>query len=59
MSRGEVLQLRSGDEVYWTDPDSDRCSRTYKIREITVYGDTVRIVDINGSVLECFLSELS
>lgn len=67
MTRTQVLKLHPGDEVYWNDPDSGACSRYYRIQEIAVVPNmgacgrhtVVRIVDVDGSVLECFPEELS
>lgn len=60
----DIKKLRSGDEVYWNDPDKSGaefdCSRVYKIRSIEfVPLNMVRIWDVDGSVLECFARELS
>lgn len=66
MTRDEVLNLQPHDEVRWTDPDDEMCSRVYKILNIEHYGPhlyeddpVVKITDISGDYLECFASELS
>jgi hypothetical protein len=60
MDPEEVQNLQPGDEVFWQDPDVESaCSRVYRIHSITVHGEAVRIVDVDGSSLECFASELS
>lgn len=60
MTMEQVMKLRSGDEVFWTDPDRGACSRTYKIATIQVHDDAVvSIVDVDGASLECFAHELS
>jgi hypothetical protein len=65
MNINDVRKLQAGDEVFWTDPDDDLCSRHYTIQYIE-YIDSVNddsivvcITDYNGSYLECFASELS
>lgn len=62
MTLKEVRALHRGDEVWWEDPDNGACSRHYKILEIEVIDieeEVVSIRDEDGSVLECFASELS
>lgn len=60
MTRRQARTLRAGDEVYWTDPDGGRCSRSIIIGEIEVHEDGVAVItDKDGSVVECFLGELS
>lgn len=55
-----AMKLRPGDTVFWTDPDDGACSRLYKIKAIEHRDDdTVKITDIDGSVLECYEAELS
>lgn len=54
-----VKKLQAGDEVFWTDPDDNRCSRYYTIANIKILGNVVRITDVNGDSLECFADELS
>lgn len=52
-------QLKVGDQVYWNDPDEEKCSRHYTIQTIEFLGDgCVSITDKDGSHLECFVSEL-
>jgi len=55
----DEVQLHSGDEVYWNDPDEGRCSRHLTIQSITFKGDVIVIVDQEGQTLECFAHELS
>ena len=57
MTLNEVRQLHNGDEVWWDDPEG-LTSRSYNIRLIRVVGEVVTIMDVDGSVLECFASEL-
>lgn len=60
MSISDTKKLQPGDEAYWNDPDDGACSRVYKIASIEHFDDdVVRIVDVDGSVLECFVRELS
>ena len=60
MKLSEVKKLHNGDEVYWHDPDEDRCSRYLSIRSITCYaGGVVVIEETSGAVVECFARELS
>jgi len=54
-----VKGLGHGDRVYWNDPDGGKCSRSYDIASIEVVGDLVKIVDVDGSELECLIKELS
>lgn len=59
MTLEEVMNLHTGDEVFWEDPDEGECSRHITIQTIEVLGDdVVRIVGKDGSELECFRSEL-
>jgi hypothetical protein len=56
----EALELRNGDEVYWTDPDNGECSRFLTIQNITVRVDGLCVItDKHGSEMECFAEELS
>lgn len=66
MTRDQILNLQHLDEVYWTDPDDDRCSGTYKILFASIWADPmsdddpiVKITDVSGRYLECYASELS
>lgn len=62
MTLEEVRLLHRGDEVWWEDPDEGKCSRHYKILEIEIIDieeEAISLVDEDGSVLECFASELS
>ena len=54
-----ILQLQPGDQVRWTDPDDDTCSKVIEILEIHISGEIIRIVDRYFDVTECFASELS
>lgn len=51
-------KLQKGDQVYWRDPDEGIGSRIYTIETISLSGDIVRIMESDGSVLECFKWEL-
>ena len=53
------MLFRSGDEVFWTDPDHGHCSKSLTILELSVEGDVVRIWSVNGGYLEAFAEELS
>lgn len=59
MTKKQVKQLHSGDEVYWNDPDNGTCSRVLKIHSIEVHEDVAIIQDVSGAVVECFIKELS
>lgn len=59
MTLKQVEDLHYGDEVRWTDPDDDTCSRTITISNIRVNGEIVCIIDDDGNYLECFADELS
>ena len=54
-----AYELDTGDRVYWNDPDEGLCSRWFDIAKIEYCGDMARITDIDGSEVQCFLSELS
>ena len=60
MTLNQIKQLHKGDEVFWVDPDGGKCSRIYKINSIEIRQDvkTVIITENDGSILECFASEL-
>jgi hypothetical protein len=52
--------LQPGDEITWNDPDEGLCSKTQTISFIEYKdNDIVFIRFIDGSELECFLSEIS
>lgn len=57
----ELKKLKPGDRVYWNDPDSGVCSRSYNIKfiEVTEESDIICIEDVDGSYLECYMRELS
>lgn len=60
MNSKKVRKLKSGDEVYWNDPDGGLCSRVLKIQSIEfIWPEAVRILAIDGSTLEAFIWELS
>lgn len=59
MTKKQVKELHSGDEVFWNDPDNGTCSRVLKIHSIEVHGDVAVIQEVDGSVVECFIKELS
>ncbi len=60
MTLDKIQKLHTGDEVLWTDPDNGMCTRMFKIRSIEIKDtDVVSIEDQDGSVVECFISELS
>jgi len=59
MTIRQIKKLRSGDEVFWNDPDtSANCSRIYVISSIKVENGMVQIWDKDGSYLECWPEEL-
>jgi len=55
----EIKKLKIGDEVRWTDPDNNLCSKTLKIVGIRINGHIICITDMLGNYLECFAKELS
>jgi hypothetical protein len=57
-ANGWQKKLKSGDEVYWEDPDVGTCSRHIRIQKIKIKGDMAQITGRNGDYLECFLKEL-
>lgn len=64
MTKEQLSNLHTGDEVFWNDPDDGVCSRHYTIASIQIINPedsdpVARIVDQDGAVLECFASELS
>ena len=55
----DIKQLHKGDEVFWNDPDEGACSRTLKIHSIEFFPpNLVRIMEVDGSVVECYAREL-
>ena len=62
MNKQEFLKLDSGDQVFWNDPDDEKCSRIITITsyKINLFEDdpVVHIIDENGDSIECFVSEL-
>lgn len=64
MTFEEAKKLQPGDEVFWNDPDEGACSRYLQIQTIDVHPDNgdltvVYIMEVDGSVVECFARELS
>jgi hypothetical protein len=60
MRTQDALELTSGDEVFWTDPDEGLTSRHLTISMIEIIGgDIFKIWDIDGGYLEGYLHELS
>jgi hypothetical protein len=60
MTTQDALELTSGDEVFWTDPDDNICSRNLTICMIEIIaGDFFKIWDVDGDYLEGYLWELS
>ena len=60
MTTQDALELTSGDEVYWNDPDEGLTSRNLTISMIEiVHGDVFKIWDTDGGYLEGYLWELS
>ena len=55
------LDLRVGDQVYWTDPDNGECSGYFIIKEIwqAKSSDIFFLENEHGSELEAFRHELS
>ncbi len=51
------MKFNVGDEVYWTDPDSDVSSGIYKITKIL--NDEVYLIDNGYSETEVFERELT
>lgn len=52
-------KLQPGDQVLWSDPDEDTCSRTVTIKAIDAFANVARITCEDGSVIEAFARELS
>lgn len=59
MTNEEAKGLKTGDTVFWKDPDEGAASRAYKIKTIEVYDDEAIIEEPDGSVLQCFVAELN
>lgn len=61
MTIEQALELRHGDQVYWSDPDNGLCSGILTIGDISVNVETGAIVitDITGDDIECWPEELS
>lgn len=56
--QGEVV--KPGSQVFWNDPDNGQTSRHYLVSSIKVKKDgSILIKERDGSVLECFVDELS
>ena len=53
------LNLKSGDEVFWSDPDEETCSRVLHIATIDILDPICIITEKNGTVVECLIEELS
>jgi hypothetical protein len=60
MNREEVEQLKSGDIVFWRDPDNGICSRVLTIQTIITcdYDDHAEIIELDGGYLSIPFSEL-
>lgn len=52
-------QLTPNDTVYWNDPDNGACSRRLAIAAIDITSNVACITEPDGSVVECFVRELS
>lgn len=53
-------RLQPGDEFQWSDPDKGTCSRNIVIKTIEYLNEhTIRVMEPDGSVLECYLWEIS
>jgi len=59
MTKEQIKNLHSGDEITWNDPDDGNCSKTAPLRKIEVKGDMAKIYWLDGGYTEAFLSELS
>lgn len=59
MRIGDVVKLRTGDQVTWTDPDKGICTRTFTIASIWFDQGVIKITDTEGGELECYPRELS
>ena len=61
MTPKKAKELQPGDHVFWNDPDEGICSRILTICSIDFKeeGNVVEIMEPNGSVVECYVSELS
>ena len=55
----EIDELKPGDEIIWTDPDNDQCSKLMIIQTIERNGDIITIETTLGDTLECLSHELS
>jgi hypothetical protein len=58
MKRQELLDLLPGDKVFWNDPDDGLCSRFYTIKTIEIGDEIIKIIEADGSVLQCYANEL-
>jgi hypothetical protein len=59
MTEKELMELKAGEEVYWTDPDNDECSGYLTIGHICVDDEIVQIRTQQDTYVECLLEELS
>ena len=51
--------LKSGDVVYWNDPDDGICSGVAIYKRMAEPTSTVAIIEKDGVEMECFLDELN
>ena len=51
--------LKSGDVVYWNDPDDGICSGVATYKRMAEPTSTVAIIEKDGVEMECFLDELN
>jgi hypothetical protein len=58
MTIKEMRKLHPGDQVFWEDPDGGACSRVLRIQTIKVVGNVATIMELDGSILECYAKEL-
>lgn len=58
LTKKQVANLHSGDQVFWSDPDDGFCSKSLTIASIEFNGNVVRIISQDGDSLECFANEL-
>ena len=59
MTFRDAQKLKSGDKVFWTDPDDGLCSRVVRVEAARVVGEFVYLKDEDGSELQAFPHELS
>ncbi len=60
MTLRDAEKLKHGDKVYWTSPcEAAVQNRVFNIERVSIVGDKVYIVDVDGTQFATYASELS